>query len=100
MRSFVKSCINPNKTIDLSDKCSNKILAQLDISIGKVNDCIEYSFEIPGDWTSRNRILDQDDKKAGESGIFFHPTLTINNYTFRGEHEYEDMFSGICAGFK
>ena len=32
-------------------------------------------------------------------GIVLHPSITINNITYRGELEGFDIFKAICAGF-
>ena len=41
------------------------------------------------------------DERGGSDrlGIVLHPSITINNITFRGELEGEYIFKAICAGF-
>jgi hypothetical protein len=33
-------------------------------------------------------------------GIYHHPSLTIKNFTYRGNIEGKDVFYSICAGFQ
>ena len=33
-------------------------------------------------------------------GVYSHPAITINNFTFRGDAEGRDIFIAVCAGFK
>ncbi len=33
-------------------------------------------------------------------GVFMHPSITINNVTYRGDLNGYDIFRAVCAGFK
>ncbi len=45
-------------------------------------------------------MLDDDRNWAKKYGIVVHPSITINNITYRGEMEGIDIFKAICTGFK
>ena len=66
----------------------------------KVAHCIENSFEKKGDTKSGNKLLAEDREWATRLGIVIHPSLTINNITYRGDLNGFDIFKAVCAGFK
>jgi hypothetical protein len=68
--------------------------------VDEVQSCIDNSFEVKGDIKSDNIIFREDRKWSKELGIAFHPAITINNITYRGELTGYDVFKTICAGFK
>jgi len=45
-------------------------------------------------------LLAEDRKWANKLGIVIHPTVTVNNVTYRGEINGYNVFKAICAGFK
>lgn len=47
-----------------------------------------------------NTMLDEDNKRSWELGIVIHPSVVINNMTYRGDIEADDIFSAICVGFE
>jgi hypothetical protein len=47
-----------------------------------------------------NKILKDDREWAKILGIALHPTVTINNNTYRGDINGYDVFRAVCAGFK
>ena len=57
---FRDQCINPNKTLKFTDACANNVLKKLDISSDVITKCIDDSFEVPGDYSSDNKILRED----------------------------------------
>ena len=64
-----------------------------------VNQCFLNSFIKVGDVDSYNEVLDGDAKVQEELGIYLHPGLTINNITYRGYIEGEDVKEAICSSF-
>jgi hypothetical protein len=44
--------------------------------------------------------LKEDKEWASNLGIFMHPSVTINNVTYRGDVNGYDIFKAVCAGFK
>jgi hypothetical protein len=45
------------------------------------------------------KYLEEDRQQAKKLGIILHPSITINNITYRGEIDGHDIFKAICAGF-
>ncbi len=45
------------------------------------------------------KLFEEDRLWANKLGIVLHPSVTINNITYRGEIEGFDIFKAICAGF-
>ena len=65
----------------------------------KVKDCVQGSFEVKGDYESTNRILEADKVWARKHHLDFHPSITINNFTYRGDIEFADIREAICAAY-
>ena len=57
------------------------------------------SFEIPEDVESNNKILQADSEWANEHRLAFHPSITINDFTYRGNIEFNDIHEAICAAY-
>ena len=45
-------------------------------------------------------ILKADNKWAKDRHLEFHPTITINDFTYRGNIEFKDIREAICAGYQ
>ena len=58
------------------------------------------SFENANDEQSSNAMLAKDTQKETELGIYMHPSLTINDMSYRGYLEGQDVFEAICSSFK
>jgi hypothetical protein len=62
--------------------------------------CVQDSFVRSKDGTIiDNTILKEDRTWANLQGIFLHPTVTVNNITYRGDLNGYDIFRAVCAGF-
>ncbi len=48
---------------------------------------------------SNNSMLAQDMKLMIANGIVMKPSLTINGFIYRGQFDFGDIVSAICAGF-
>lgn len=89
MTMFIKTCIgNNNEEVNVYSKedCAWDVCGMLQIEKDKIERCIRNSFRDPNNVESDNSILEQDSLIMQTIGIHEHPSLTINNYTFRGEH--------------
>lgn len=62
-------------------------------------DCVEESFETKGDFESTNRMLEEDKNWAEKHNVHYHPTITINNFTYRGNINYRDIREALCAAY-
>jgi len=69
---------------------------QLGIDKLKVRQCLDDSFIKD---KKDNKILKEDKNWAKKLGIILHPSITINNLTYRGDITGLDVFRAICAGF-
>ena len=79
--------------------CAFDQMRALGIDDKIVNQCFLNSFIRVGDVDSFNEVLDGDAKVQEELGIYLHPGLTINNITYRGYIEGEDVKEAICSSF-
>ena len=68
------------------------------LDIDAVDKCIASQFQQNGKITTI-KLLEEDREWAKKLGIVLHPSVTINNITYRGELEGFDIFKAICAGF-
>jgi len=64
------------------------------------NLCFDLSFEDDGDYDSKNLILQADSLWAKDHHLDFHPTITINDFTYRGDIEFSDIREAICAAYQ
>jgi hypothetical protein len=64
-----------------------------------VERCVKESF-VSGPSGVDNRILADDATWARSQGAFIHPSVSINNVTYRGALNGYDLFRAVCAGFK
>jgi hypothetical protein len=64
-----------------------------------VEKCVSDSFEVPDDYESLNLMLDSDSKWAKEHHLDFHPSITINDFTYRGDIDFADIREAICAAY-
>lgn len=71
----------------------------LGIDFPAVEQCYLDSFAIKGDDQSKNTILEDDRQWSKLLGISIHPSITINNITYRGDPTGYDIFKAVCAGF-
>jgi len=72
----------------------------LDISQSNVLKCYDASFETEGDYNSNNMLLEKDEAVEVELGIFLHPGISINNITYKGYLEGEDIHNAVCASLR
>ena len=67
--------------------------------LDQVKECYSASFEIKGDLESENTILAADAKWAKDHHLDLHPTITINDFTYRGDIDFKDVREAICAAY-
>ena len=58
------------------------------------------SFETPNDLESDNTILQADAEWVKDHHLAFHPSITINDFTYRGNIEFTDIREAICAAYQ
>ena len=59
-------------------------MIKLGIDKEKVNQCYTQSFSNADDEQSSNAMLAKDTQKESDLGIYMHPSLTINDMSYRG----------------
>lgn len=57
----------------------------------QIEDCVKGSFEVYGDTQSDNKIFNADVKWARKLNLGYHPSITINDFTYRGAITYKDL---------
>ena len=71
------------------------------VKAGDVEKCVLDSFDDPSDQArSQNSLLLEERRLWRESGVFFQPSIQINNQTYRGDIEADAVMTGICAGYR
>lgn len=94
---FLDNCID--KTL-FGEACAIAQMKKAGINHEKVSKCVQESFVRGklGDITD-NKILAEDAQLASMMGIFLHPSVSINNITYRGDLNGMDIFRAVCVGF-
>jgi hypothetical protein len=92
MQEFISSC-----AMDVSQKCSEKVMEAVGIKKKMVNVCVDHVLKNKGQKNAD--ILIKDRNTMLELGVVTQPAITINNQTYRGEMNGFDIFKGICHGF-
>ena len=49
---------------------------------------------------SDNKILAADSRWAIDHHLDFHPSVTINDFSYRGDIEFRDIREAICAAYQ
>jgi len=68
-----------------------------------VMECVgrnSYHFGKSDNARTHNRLLQEDRDWALRLGVILHPSISINNITYRGDVNGYDIFRAVCAGFK
>jgi len=74
-------------------------MKDLEINTAKIDDCVADSYiEVDGVVTD-NKLFKEDIEWSTKLGIVMHPSISINNITYRGDINGYDVFKAICAGF-
>ena len=67
----------------------------------QVSKCVRASFvKDENGVITDNKILREDRIWSNTVGVFIHPSMTINNVSYRGDINGYDIFRAVCAGFK
>jgi hypothetical protein len=84
---------------DFTEDCSKSVHADLKISWEQTNACVKKSYDDMSD-VKDNTILSEDAIEWVLRGPHFVPAVVINNITYRGTLDPENVFQAICEGFK
>jgi hypothetical protein len=80
--------------------CSHRAMEEADVDTRQVDLCVDKSFSGNNHALASNSILEAERDKLVAASIVFYPSIIINNQTYRGDLEYDEVRSAICAGFK
>ena len=69
----------------------------IDVDVDQVKRCYDESFV--DDTDTVNLLLEEDMLQEIDLGIFMHPSLTINNMSYRGYLDSDDILDAICSSF-
>lgn len=95
---FVDHCAKNNQ---YDESCTEKYLKKVGIDEEKVSKCIRSSFVTDENGViTDNKLLREDRLWGNTLGVFMHPSITVNNVTYRGDINGYDIFRAVCAGFK
>lgn len=83
------------------EECASIYMSQEGIDHDKVHKCMQDSFVKDSKGVIvDNTLLKEDKQWANNLGIFLHPSITINNITYRGDLNGYDIFRAVCVGFE
>lgn len=86
----------------INEECSIFAHKQAKIPWTETLDCVKKSFS-KDDWLSpdvNNTLIDQDIDYWLKYGSGLFPAIVINNSTYRGQLETQQVMNAICAGFQ
>ena len=83
----------------ISKECSYSVLDKISVDSDDIEKCIKNSIEGANIDIDDNAILREEKKAWNDYGIPFYPSLAINNQTYRGDWEAQEVFVALCAGF-
>jgi len=61
---------------------------------------MDDSFVSFGDRRTDNKFFREDREMQNKLGVKLHPSVTINERTYRGDINGYDVFKAVCVGFK
>lgn len=71
------------------------------VNTEEVQRCLKESFVMDRSGNVKdNTLLKEDRDWSNLMGTFMHPSVTINNITYRGDLNGYDIFKAVCAGFQ
>ena len=109
--AFYDNCIGNNTMAkEFNEACTARTLHQLNINTADVYACIFSSFGFHSSFPDSNietsftitpnKIFEADKEIIKSHKVRLIPTILINNRTFWGNWNGENVFEAICAGFR
>lgn len=100
MKKFDNLC---NIDLQVVDECSKNIMNNLGIDSNSIKKCFDESFIKTGNevniFLDDNKILKNERGLFLQNGIQFWPSVSINNDSFKGNMEGEQVFEAVCSKF-
>lgn len=95
---FHSQCYN-----EVTEDCSRNAHAKLNLDWEKTQECVDgtfYSRSKKDKWQMKNTMFEDEKEYYKSYGPSFFPGLVINNRTYMGSLDPENVFNAVCAGFK
>ncbi len=101
MKKFDSSC---NIELQVVEDCTNNLMKSLNIDTNKIKKCFNESFITSENSEVNvniddNKILRNERNLFLQNGIQFWPSVSINNDSFKGNIEGEQIFEAVCSKF-
>ena len=98
LHDFRANCAQGYDKAKIEDfTCAYEQMRAIDIDDAQVKRCYDESFVEGTD--RKNLLLQQDVNDELDLGIALHPSLTINDMSYRGYLDSDDIFDAICSSF-
>lgn len=68
--------------------------------VEQIAKCVGDSFVNPSDYESENRLFALDKAWGSKHNLIAHPSILINDFTYRGDIDYRDLKQAICSAYK
>ena len=93
---FHQQCYN-----EVTDDCSRNAHEKIGLDWITTQRCVDSTFVGSGEkWQQKNQMFSDEKEYYHQYGPSFFPGLVVNNRTYMGSLDPENVFSAICAGFK
>lgn len=93
---FHRECYN-----EVTEECSKNAQEKLGINWDKTEKCVDKGFFGKNDrHKQKNEMFEAEKEYYQKFGPSFFPGMVINNRTYMGVLDPENVFLAICAGFK
>lgn len=92
--------LNSTCVVGITTQCAEEALKEADIDKSKLDLCIQDSVQGSNILLHDNKLLAEERVAWNSSGIAFYPSITINNQTYRGDFEADEVKSALCASYR
>jgi hypothetical protein len=83
----------------ITESCSRNVAEGLRLDFEKIETCVKDSFEGDDFSSSDNSVLRASAIEWQKFGTHLSPSIVINDRTFRGRLNPDNVFEAICAAF-
>lgn len=94
VQAFNETCKN-----EFTESCSQDTMEKVGINIKTVDNCVKNSFTGKDYTMDDNLLLHHERDRMLDRGIHYFPILLINNQTFRGDLESDEVMGAVCAAY-
>lgn len=83
----------------LTEDCSYKVMEAVFDEVKAVKRCVNESFVGPNHLIEDNKILKSEKKRWLNNSPGFYPAIQINNATYKGDFEVDEVLLALCSSF-